>query len=321
MSIFGNVSLRTLLLGLVRFGLLLSVFFICFAVGGSFVQPALPTTAAEPGPLPLMVALAVVSASVVVVVALMILSSRWHGLKLMVVMALTYYAVVTVIMQIETWYFLSGLTVGPGLMPLLFLQGLPVALVFVPLAVLILGRARGPATDADWSATAPTTWQAWAWKLPVLAAAYLVLYFGAGYFIAWQNPEVRAFYGQPGQALPFVDHMVRVLAEDPWLIPFQLLRGLIWTACALPILRGTRWPQWATALVVGLMFSVPQNIGHILPNSLLPINSVRLSHLVETASSTFLFGLVVTWLLSAKPAAARQRETQSSRPRAAGVRS
>ena len=54
------------------------------------------------------------------------------------------------------------------------------------------------------------------------------------------------------------------------------------------------------ALIVGLVLSVPQNIGHILPNSLIPLNSVRMSHLIETASSTFVFGLIVTWLLYPK---------------------
>jgi hypothetical protein len=51
---------------------------------------------------------------------------------------------------------------------------------------------------------------------------------------------------------------------------------------------------------VGLALSVPQNIGHILPNSLIPLNSVRMSHLIETASSTFVFGLTLTWLLFPK---------------------
>jgi hypothetical protein len=94
--------------------------------------------------------------------------------------------------------------------------------------------------------------------------------------------------------------MVTLLVADPWLNPYQALRALIWTICALPILRGSRWNLWQTALVVGLMFSVPQNIGHILPNSLIPLNSVRISHLLETASSTFVFGLIVTWLLYPK---------------------
>jgi hypothetical protein len=155
----------------------------------------------------------------------------------------------------------------------------------------------------------------------VLVAAYVALYFAAGHFIAWQNPAVRAFYGEPGAARPFLAQMAHVLADDPWLIPFQVFRSLFWLACALPILRGTRWPGWATALVVGLMFSVPQNIGHLLPNSLLPINSVRLSHLVETASSTFVFGVLVTWLLYVRPAAAWQPRSPTSGLRAAPIQS
>jgi len=50
-------------------------------------------------------------------------------------------------------------------------------------------------------------------------------------------------------------------------------------------------------LLVGAMFSLPQNIGHILANPLLPLASMRLSHLIETASSTFVFGMLVAWLL------------------------
>jgi hypothetical protein len=66
--------------------------------------------------------------------------------------------------------------------------------------------------------------------------------------------------------------------------------------CALPIIRGSRLNPWSTGLMVGLMLSVPQNIGHILANPLIPLASVRLSHLIETASSTFIFGLGVVWL-------------------------
>ena len=107
-----------------------------------------------------------------------------------------------------------------------------------------------------------------------------------------------AFYNQQGPVLPFFEQMVNLMVVDPWLNPYQALRALIWTAySALPIVRGSRWNVWQTALVVGLMFSVPQNIGHILPNSMIPHNSVRMSHLLETASSTFVFGLIVTWLL------------------------
>jgi hypothetical protein len=75
---------------------------------------------------------------------------------------------------------------------------------------------------------------------------------------------------------------------------------LVWVAGALPVIFGSRLPKWQTALVLGLMLSVPQNIGHLMPNPLIPLNSVRISHLIETASSTFVFGLIVTWLLYPK---------------------
>jgi hypothetical protein len=200
--------------------------------------------------------------------------------------------------QLESWYLLLGITVGPELMSRLFLQGLPTAFLVVPLAVLVMGRLR--ATDTASGEIAPMPLKEWLWKLGVIYIAYLVLYYTAGHFIAWQNPDVRAFYGEPGPARSFFQQMLHVFTNDPWLTPYQLLRTLIWVAGAYPIIRGSRLPLWQTALIVGLMLSLPQNIGHLLPNSLIPSNSVRLSHLIETASSTFVFGLIMTWLLYPK---------------------
>ncbi|MDZ7717631.1 MAG: hypothetical protein U5K72_02280 [Balneolaceae bacterium] len=71
----------------------------------------------------------------------------------------------------------------------------------------------------------------------------------------------------------------------------------MWTLCAIPIIRGSGVNVWWTALLVGLFLSVPQNVGHLLANPLIPDASVRMSHLIETASSTFLFGVIIVWLL------------------------
>jgi len=51
---------------------------------------------------------------------------------------------------------------------------------------------------------------------------------------------------------------------------------------------------------VALLFSIPQNLGHIMENPLIPFASVRLSHFIKTAVSTFIFGLIVAWLLHRK---------------------
>jgi len=282
---------------LLRFGILVMLYFVLFSASGKLVAPYLPEIIPEPGPLPLMTAFSLTCISTALVVMLMIYSSRWYGWKLILSMSVSYYLVVTFVTQLEAWYFLFGITVGPELMGRLFLQGMPVAFIFVPLAVIIMGRFR-PLEGVDPAPAIETmSVKEWLWKMGIIYIAYLILYYGAGYFIAWQNPEVRAFYGSPGEALPFFQQMAHIFGDDPWLTPFQLLRTLVWVAGALPVIFGSRLPKWQTALVVGLLFSVPQNIGHLMPNQMIPLNSVRLSHMLETASSTFIFGLIVAWLL------------------------
>ena len=76
---------------------------------------------------------------------LMIHSSRWNGWKLILAMSAAYYILVTVVTQLEAWYFLYNVTIGPELMGRLFLQGMPVAFIFIPMAVLVMGRVRAPA--------------------------------------------------------------------------------------------------------------------------------------------------------------------------------
>jgi fatty acid desaturase len=160
-----------------------------------------------------------------------------------------------------------------------------------------MGRLRAPENESVEPEIVPMPLKEWLWKLGVIYIAYLVLYYLAGYFIAWQNPEVRAFYGSPGEPLPFFQQMANIFINDPWLTPYQLVRTLIWVAGAYIVIRGSRFSRWETALIVGLMLSVPQNIGHLIPNVMIPLNSVRMSHMIETASSTFIFGVIVAWLL------------------------
>ena len=285
-----------------RLALLYILFLVCFITGSLAVAGVLPDTApSEPGLVSPGAGVLIIGLVNVLVISSLILTSRWRGRWLAVALALAYFGAVTVLPQSETWYFLSSLTVNREVLPRLFVMGIPPAFVFVPLAVWILGRWRrtDPTRLAPSSGMTPAQW---IWRVAVLAAAYVVLYWSAGYFIAWQNPELRAFYGQPGDPLPFFAHTTRVVRNDPGLFGFQLLRGVLWVACALPVMYGSRVSRWRTAILVGLLFSAPQNIGQILANPLMPIASVRFSHMIETASSTFVFGLLVVWLLWPAPA-------------------
>jgi len=279
-----------------QFVLLIFIFGFVFIQTSQVCAPYMPDMSlAQPGPIPSPFDFLIVAAGHVAVIMLMILTSRWVGWKLALATIFTYVGVTTVMAQVETAYFLSGLTLPPGLLPRLVLMGLLNGILFIPLAVVILWRVR--AKDADLSPNMRLVMPSrqWLWKSAAIMPVYLLLYFGAGYFIAWQNPELRAFYGgtDPGS---FFLQMQSIVQNDPWLTPFQMWRSLLWVMFVLPVIRMARPNAWWTAVIVGLLLAVPMNIGHILPNPLFPETSVRLSHLIETSSSNFIFGLAITWL-------------------------
>lgn len=288
-----------ILLWIFKLAILLVLFGVFFILG-SMMMTALPADAiSEPGLVSETAGLLIYAFAHVSIIVFIILTSRWKGLKLSASLSFAYYGAVTVLTQIETWYFLSSLTVSDELLFQLFLMGMPVAFVFIPLAVWIIGNTRLISNGRKkFMQSIPA--KQWVLKLAVISIVYVALYWLAGYFIAWQNPELRAFYGSPGEITPFFEHTANTLQNDPGLFPFQVFRALLWTACVLPIIRGSGVNAWWTALLVGLFLSVPQNVGHILANPLIPDASVRMSHMIETASSTFLFGVIIVWMLHRK---------------------
>ena len=106
---------------------------------------------------------------------------------------------------------------------------------------------------------------------------------------------MRAYYGgtDPGS---FITQMGIVLRDTPWLVPLQVVRAMLWTALAVLVIRMMKGRWWEIGLVVALLFAVVMNSQLLIPNPFMPAE-VRMVHLVETASSNFLFGWLVVWLL------------------------
>ena len=285
------MSIRSIALLALKIVALAILFFVALTVGNMvFIAPAVPPTTIPPERAAAAFnAMLIVALVDTLVVSLIVLRSRWRGWRLALAVAFSLYGVMTVMSQIETAWFAPAMTtmrITPELLRGLFLQTLPVVLIWVPLAVALLLWGWPPAAP-DTPPALPGSIGGWTWRLAVIAVVYLALYFGFGYVVAWQNPEVRALYDSGANR--------QVFAFDR-LIPFQILRSLLWVLFALPVIRMTAGPRWWVALVVGLLFALPMNIFHVIPNDLMS-PSVRLSHFVETASSNFIFGLIVTELL------------------------
>ncbi len=238
---------------------------------------------------------------------LVVTQSRWHGLPLLLGLTFAFYGVQTLIGQIEAIVFLTplGERFGAGSIPTLtmpmdfitsqFIIGAAQAVVAAPLAVLLFGKIKA---DEERSAAAlfpQFRLPQWLLKLGAVIVLYELLYFGFGYFVAWKNPAVTAFYQgtDPGS---FLAQMRNVVTETPTLIPFQAFRALLWVAFALPVISMLRHKPWLGALATGLFLSLPMNIPHIVPNPFMPAD-VRLVHFIETASSNFIFGVLMFWLL------------------------
>jgi hypothetical protein len=202
---------------------------------------------------------------------------------------LAFYGLGTVIAQIESVVFLPR-QLPPGMVPKLFVAGAITAGLFSPLAVLVLGKMKkteGPPPPQPQSTLPPGEW---AWRLAVIAVAYVVLYFTFGYFVAWKDPAVRAYYG--GADSGFFNQMT---VTPLWLFALQAARGLLWAAFALPVIRMLKGRPWEVALVTALLFTV-WSVMLLMPNPYMP-EAVRMAHLVETGSSNFIFGGLVGWLL------------------------
>lgn len=287
----------------VKIASLAVIHFILFAVVAAVLIPQAESTG--PAQASAAVSLLVVCILQTAVLAYVIVRSRWGGWRLTVAIFVVLYGTMTVMPQIESAIFISVLP--PGFLPRLFLMGAIIAAILSPLAVLILGKrndgqsqqphGRFPVKGVRYLFSARSLvmpMREWAWKLSLIAVVYVGLYFSFGYYVAWQVPEVRAYYGATDPT-GFIGQMQSVFEQTPWLPAFQVLRAMMWTALALPVIRMMKGAWWEAGLAVALLFSVVM-AQLLMPNPYMP-EAVRMAHLVETASSNFIFGWFIVWLL------------------------
>jgi len=290
------MKLKYILVLALKIIILTVVMFILFSVGAgiftadsALAQQMSPEDAATSG-----VMLLVVCFIDTLILTYFILRSRLSGLRLMVVVGLVFYGVKTFTSIIEAWWFMTN--INPEEIPGLFLMTVPMAVLFPPVAVLILGKAKRDKEPGE----LPNTRLVmpigqFVWKVAFLSViVYPVLFWTFGYYVAFSNPELVAFYGatHPGS---FIAQMNNIWTNDPLVFVFEIFRGALWIALAVPVIRTTKGPIWEAGLLVVLLFTLVQNDVHLIPGVMPP--SVRLSHFIETASSNLLYAVILTWLL------------------------
>jgi hypothetical protein len=284
--------MKATVMNAIRLLALIVFYFFCFVVVSAALLPS-SSEQAQGQPSASLVPLLTVSVLNTLVLSYVILRSRWTGWKLVIAIFFIFYGVTTVMTQIETAVFITNLP--PGMLRGLFVSGAIIAAMFSALAVLILGKRKSYPTESNIRARLDMSVGEWVGKLSLIVIAYVIIYFTFGYYIAWKNEALRSYYGgsDPGS---FLAQIRSVMRETPWLFPFQAMRAILWTVIAVPVIRMMKGQWWETGLAVALLFGVVTTSPLLLPNPLMP-QEVRMVHLLETATSNFLFGWLVVLLL------------------------
>jgi hypothetical protein len=296
---------KTILISLVKYVLLSVCFLVLYMIGSAVFSVRMAQTPPPGQQSQILIALLLIALIDTFVISLVIVRSVWSGVRLALATMFAWYGTMTFMTQIESTWFGPSLGIGSDMLPALFLNSVPLVLIFSPLAVFFWGKWR-PTPERIEGGRLPQTAPEWLWKLAVIAALYVTLYFSFGYWVAWQNPALREMYGNGANQQVF---------DNTRLVPFQVLRSMLWLLFTLPVVRMTRGPVWSAAIVVGLLLALPPTIALIIPfNPIMPDPSVRLSHLVETTTSDFIYGVCLTFLLQWRPALTTRGASQLAKP-------
>lgn len=250
-------------------------------VGGMAVVAVLhpPEPVMKPdGPFDLTQALLLTAAAYALVLAPYAARLRGGFLSRMMAVFVVLYVVGSVLSVIETVYFNSYTKLPGALIAQVALSGLVQAAIAAP-AAAALWRGRAGEPEAI-----PETIEGFGWRFALIVPLYILFYFGAGQFIAWQGAQLRAYYDQGMH----IDRAQVAL--------LQAGRGLIWAGLAWMSVRQLTGSLWSRAVIVGLVFAVVMVMPLAFPNPYMPW-AVRKMHFVEIASSNLLFGLLAAWLL------------------------
>ena len=215
-----------------------------------------------------------------------IMRSRWSGWKLAAAIFSVFYGVTTLMVAVEAVYLPEVLP--PDVVLRLLVNGAITAAIFSPLAVLIHGRMKmGSESPQEVNTRLAMPWTQWVWRLALIAFSWVVLFvvFGALVYLplaGYLDPEGLA--EQAAAEMP------------PWVLPFQAVRALLWTAVTLPVIRMMKGRRWETGLAVALLFSALVGSNLLRPTGM--TTGLQAAHFIEIFGENFFFGWIVGGLLS-----------------------
>ncbi|MGE5251883.1 MAG: hypothetical protein ACM3QS_16890 [Bacteroidota bacterium] len=197
--------------------------------------------------------------------------------------------------QIETAYFISAFPLLHGNFEVygIVARGLLSSLMFTLLVTWIVGGfSKKPRGQALYEVTADRAVKAGSW----LAAIYVVLYLLFGYYVAWQSPELRHFYGGPSELNSLFAQWGQTFMDRPELAVFQYFRGALWMLCLIPLFKHYAGKRGELVILSALALGLLPTVELTFANPLMPA-AVSARHFVEVSISTGIFGALCAWFV------------------------
>jgi hypothetical protein len=212
--------------------------------------------------------------------------SAWRGLKLLAAVFGAYVGITIFLTQIESLVFLIQLVniIPKGALPVMILDNTIAAVIFCPLAVLASGKMKGPEDRADMERLKMDAVE-WAIKFLLLGVIYYFVYTLFGRYVMLPIAGMEAF-----------NAYYKDLHMPGWMPLFQIGRGMVWAAIAVPVILMFKGGKVETGFAVAVLFSVFMGINLIIPLPFMP-EKIRIAHLAEVMTSNFLFGWIVVFVL------------------------
>lgn len=225
------------------------------------------------------------------IILILIYKARYTGWKLAGLVFLVSFGIQYFMSQIETVWFNDSLGLpGNGIAAIVF-GGAFTLIAFSIITVWVTGKFKNEPNNINDSTRSRFNFK----KIIVLSAIiWPLIYFAFGYFVAWQFKEVRLLYSGTTE----IDSLLEIMKGnfESGLYLFQIFRGFLWVFIGLLVLKMARGNRVSKGILLGLLFTILGCSGLLLPNPVMP-EMVRFAHLLETSTSSFIWGFIIVWTL------------------------
>ena len=205
-----------------------------------------------------------------------------------------WYGIGTVMSQIDTWYYIDAFPLLNNALVLnIFLMSFINTILVIPASFFIFSRKSNDFITIDISKVLNQNFLKY---LLFISIVYVLLYFLAGYFIAWQFDAIRVHYTGSLEKLSFIDHTLQLVKREPYFFPFHILRGVLWFSFGIPLFMAISKRKKEYYIYSFFLFALLPTLQLFLPNPLMS-EAVRMGHFIEGFISNGIFGVVaaIVW--------------------------